>query len=108
MPTVSVKGSFIYICELSLLFPYWVDFTRKKKSQALPILSTLVSFIMVLSGSNLGIDHQGLTTKSICSIHEALAEKVKLQVCDALWRLLCESIVWVPCCFVGGDGGGGW
>jgi len=29
-PIVSVKDSFIYISELSLLLPYWVDFTRKK------------------------------------------------------------------------------
>jgi len=30
IPIVSVKGSFIYTCELSLLVPYWVDFTRKE------------------------------------------------------------------------------
>jgi len=30
IPIVIVKGSFIYICELSLLVPYWLDFTRKE------------------------------------------------------------------------------
>jgi len=30
IPIVSVKGSFIYICELLLLVPYWVDFIWKE------------------------------------------------------------------------------
>jgi len=30
IPILSVKGSFIYTCELSLLVPYWVVFTRKE------------------------------------------------------------------------------
>jgi len=83
IPIVSVKGSLFIYVSCHYYFPTGL-ILQGKKSQALTIPSTTVSFITVLWGSNLGINHQGLTTKSISSIHEALGEKVRLQVCNAL------------------------
>ena len=90
---VSVKKK-TFTCELSLLFPYWVDCTRKK----MPVLLTTVSFIIVL-----GDPIQGLIIRTSYGQQSPQAQYTRhqleseLQECNALWCLLCESVVWMPC-----------